>query len=307
MKRLILYFLTFIQIYSYAQVEEDIYKYSNVNFDSIIVTYDYPNSKEIRKSKSIYIFENGQNVIYRSYRNDTITYVSELEYNNDKLIHIQNYSEVYSYNPELAKHIGEIRDDHFSWQEFNYNDDNLISIQFYRSIGNSITNYYDIVYEYDNINRLIKKINIDKHIGYRFDFEANSDIIDKGYYKDTSIVSYIEFEYYTDSILAKYYFDNSLTGYDLIYGSYDKPKEIKSFSDSWDLINHIVYVRNKNELVTEKFYKLKTSNSQWGGSMDITADNRLIIQYNEKGYPLLIEYYMDDKVIMIKKLNYYAP
>ena len=307
MKSFFLFFLNLINICVHAQVEEDIYSYNNVNFDSVVVTINYPDRDEITKYISTYIFENGYNVMYKSYRNDTLIYVSELEYNNEKLIHIQNHSEVYSYNPELAKHIGEIRDDHYSWQEFNYDNGNLINIQFYSAIGNSITNNYEIVYSYNNNNQLVKKSNIDKYVGYRFDFEANTDNIDTAFYKDINKISYNEFEYYTDSILVKYYSDDRLTGYDLISGSVDKPKEIKSYSDSWDLLNHIVYVRNKSGLVTEKFYKLKTSKSQWGGSMDITAENRVIIHYNDKGYPLLLEYFMDDKILMIKRIKYYAP
>ena len=175
------------------------------------------------------------------------------------------------------------------------------------SIEGSMTYDYDIIFEYDRLNRLTKEINLDKHIGYTAGFESNSDSIDTMYYKDATSSSYKTYDYFTDSILAKYYSDGQFTGYDWIYGDLENPREIKSFSDTDELINHLVYLKNNNGLITERFYKLKSPKSTWGGDMDITAEDKITVNYNEKGYPLIVRYFENDKLIMIKNLKYYAP
>ena len=154
---------------------------------------------------------------------------------------------------------------------------------------------------------MIKEINLDKHIGYTAGFASNSDNIDTMYYKDATSSSYKTYDYFTDSILVKYYSDGQFTGYDWIYGDFGNPREIKSFSDSDLFINHLVYLENNTGLITEKFYKLKTSKSTWGGQKDITSEDKITVDYNDKGYPLIVKYFENDKLIMIKNLKYYAP
>jgi hypothetical protein len=307
MHKLITYILTFLPICVFAQVESDIYEYKNVDFDSVIVTIDYPNWKYRPKVRSVYFFSNGNNTLYKSYRNDTLDYISEDEYNNDKLIKTKNFSEVFSYDPDLKKDVGTIRDDYFNGREFIYNKEKLIKIQYYMSIEGSMTYDYDIIFEYDSLNRLIKETNLDKHIGYTAGFESNSDNIDTMYYKNATSSSYKTYDYFTDSILVKYFSDGKYTGYDWIYGDLENPREIKSFSNLNELINHLVYLKNNNGLITARFYKFKTPKSTWGGEMDITAEDKITVDYNDKGYPLIVKYFENDKLIMIKNLKYYAP
>lgn len=307
MHKLIIFILTFLPIYIFGQVESDIYEYKNVDFDSVIVTIDYPDWKDSPKIRSIYIFNNGNNTLYKSYHNDTLDYISEYEYSNDKLIKTKNFTEIFSYDPDLNKHVGAIRDDYFNGREFIFDGERLIKIQYYVSIEGSMTYDYDIIFEYDSLNRLTKEINLDKHIGYTAGFESNSDNIDTMYYKDATSSSYKTYDYFTDSILAKYYSDGQITGYDWIYGDLENPQEIKSFSDTDELINHLVYLKNNNGLITERFYKLKTPKSTWGGEMDITAEDKITVDYDEQGYPLIVKYFENDKIIMIKNLKYYAP
>lgn len=307
MHKLITFILTFLPIYIFGQVESNIYEYKNVDFDSVIVTIDYPDWKDSPKVRSIYIFNNGNNTLYKSYHNDTLDYISEYEYSNDKLIKTKNFTEIFSYDPDLKKHVGAIRDDYFNGQEFIFMDDRLIKIQYYMSIEGSMTYDYDIIFEYDSLKRLIKETNLDKHIGYTAGFESNSDNIDTMYYKNATSLSYKTYDYFTDSVLVKYFSDGQLTGYDWIYGDLENPREIKSFSDTDELINHLVYLKNNNGLITERFYKLKTPKSTWGGEMDITAEDKITVDYNDKGYPLIVKYFENDKLIMIKNLKYYAP
>ena len=276
MNKLITFILILLPICIFGQVESDIYEYKNVDFDSVVVTIDYIHWKDSPKVRSVYIFKSGNITFYKSYHNDTLDYISESEYNNNKLIKTKNFSEIYSYDPDLKKHVGAIRDDYFNGREFIFNGDRLIKIQYYMSIEGSMTYDYDIIFEYDSINRLIKETNLDKHIGYTAGFESNSDNIDTMYYKSAASSSYKTYDYFTDSILVKYFSDGQFTGYDWIYGDLENPREIKSFSDSDELINHLVYLKNNTGLITERFYKLKTpNNTEYGTQYPSECKKRL--------------------------------
>lgn len=288
----------------FGQIDTKIFEFENVYFDSLIVETTYPNRNDFWKR--VYIYENGFKVRESSFMSDTLNSYTDYSYENGNLIISETHNQIYSYDSEQDKHVGKIREDYYYGKEYTYENDMRSKIIDYDVNENSKSFNYETLFQYDSKNLLEKEVLIDNYIGITGDFETNSVNLDTMYYKNTINKSYKTYEYFNDSVVIKYYEDGNFSGHELYIGQFESPREIKTFSNSKELLRHELYERNEIGLVVVQIFKLKTGKNAWGHGIDYSMEDRIIFEYNKKEMPERVKYYKGSQLIMTREFKYYA-
>lgn len=288
----------------FGQIDTKVFEFENVNFKSLIIRTTYPDRNDTWKH--VYLYENGLKVSEKSFMNDTLNSYSEYSYKNGKLVKSETHNQIYSYDSELDKHVGKIREDYYYGKEYTY-ENNLPSIIIDYDVNENSKSYnFEKLLQYDAKNQLVKEIHIDKYIGFTGDFETNSVNLDTLFYKNTIDKSYKTLEYFADSVVIKYYENNSFSGYELYLGQLETPSEIKTFSNSNELLRHEIYERDDNGFVVRIIFKLKSGKNAWGHGIDYSMEDRISIDYDKKGLPVKESYYKGNRLLMTKVFEYNA-
>lgn len=307
MKKIFSFIIILFSIPAVGQVDKDLFEYEELSFDSIIAGYNYPQNPELGQVRVAYYLKNGHRNKSMTFRNDTLKGIMEYKYLRNKLIRTKSFSEIYSYDSLPDSMIGKIDYEHYNGKEYRYNNNLLTKVKYFTHTNGSTSYNFNIIFEYDSLQRLKKEIHEDKYIGYAAAFEPQTSNIDSLYYKNSISSNYKTFDYYNDSILINYFSDGEMTGYEWLYGNIDRPYETMTFLVNNEMISHLIYKINEDSLVTERFYKVHSYKSPWGGEVDFAGYKKTIVEYNMDGYPGKLLYYLDDELIMTKSILYYTP
>lgn len=281
--------IIFIPLNIFSQIDDKVFEFKNVRFDSLIVITKMSNSND--SWKDIYLFKNGLKTSERSYENEKLISFTKYFYQNKHLKKTENYSEIYSLDKNL-KAVGEIKEGFYHGEEYIYENNQLSFTNYYDVIESRKNYYFEVQYQYDQNNRLTTEYHIDKHIGYKAEYKSNSKNLDSLFHKNTIEKSHKTYKHNKDSLVINYFKHGLFTGYKLYLSGFEHPKEIKTYSNLNELIDHIVYSRNEKNQVTNKVIKLITGKNVWGNNKDFTTlYNQVKFSYNKVGLPEKIMFY----------------
>lgn len=282
--RLYLFFILFIiSLKINSQTEFDLYRYNSIDFDSVSVESRYKNKPNNIISKTIKIFDKGVEVQNKVISNGRLHSITKKEYSDNELTKKRYFSRVY----RGLDSIGKFNKDNYKESKYFYKNKELSKIMIFTNSNGFHNKAHEVVYEYDNVNRLIK---------YSYS-DTNNDIIKSSFHKT--------YHHSVDRLTVKYFVNEKLTEYKYIFGTLEHPNKIESFDKNDSPLNRLDIKRNHLGLINEVDINTYKAISVRGLEPSMPNYNKIKIKYNQKMNPVRIEYLNDEILISYTEFKYY--